>query len=199
MNFTKILTRFALSAFISLPMVYAANSQQIDGDGTTSVLADGKVFYKMPSTGAIVKRDVQLSVPSQGKGDVVLYVKSSSAEDSSTVAMIKADDFFSTHHNGRVVFYVVFKNPPHSPANTMKVFRGTYVRGTNVAIYSGEVFSRTYSSERSMRMVFTKDIIEFKTFDKVPSKFSYKAGFWFKAQVPAQAENENITFNGIWD
>lgn len=157
---------------VSLSLGFNAMSHH-EATGTTAT-ADGKVYYKMPTTQEIVKRSVQMKVPAHGKGD--LFLVAGDVE-------IKADSFFHKEHNGRVLFYVIFKNPPHSPANTIKVFRGTYVRGTNLAVYDGEVFARTYSSERAMSFISTKDIFELKNLDKVPTKFTYQAGFFFKAVV----------------
>lgn len=173
MNVRKLWKAALITGSLTLGMSVFADHHQ------GSVTADGKVYYKLPTTQEIVKRDVQLVVPAKGEGDVILVTKNSA---------LKADDFFSKEHNGRILFYVIFKNPPHSPANTLKVFRGTYLRGSNMAVYDGEIFTRTYSSDRMLSFISSKDIFEMKNLDKVPSKFTYQAGFIFKAMIPTQGQ-----------
>lgn len=153
----------------------------------SGLMVDGKVYYKISTTNEVVKRNVQLELPPEGNGDVYLHAGEH---------VVKADKFFHKKHNGRVLFYIIFKNPPHSPANSLKVFRGTYVRGSNLAFYDGEVFTRVYSSERSMSLLMTKDLLELEHLDMVASKFNYQAGFFFKAMIanPDEADKFLLEF-----
>jgi hypothetical protein len=102
----------------------------------TSIEAPGQVFYKMPS-GEIVNRDVSLVVPMKGEGDV--FLKYGAHE-------VKAEKFWTEHSSGRAVFYVSFVNPPGAPENTTVLFRGSYIRGTNRALYYGDMFKKIQSN-----------------------------------------------------
>ena len=94
-----------------------------------SIEAPGKVIYKMPNN-EIVKRDVSLRIPARGQGDVVLVGQNE----------LVADRFFSKEVAGRTVFYVVFSGFPGATEGQKSVFRGTYLRGSNKAIYYGNVY-----------------------------------------------------------
>ncbi len=98
--------------------------------GAMSVDAPGRVTYMMPS-GEIVQREMVLEVPAMGMGNVVLK----GSKESFT-----ADRFFSRKLHGRTVFYVVFSGFPASAENEIAVYRGTYRRGTNLAVYLGETY-----------------------------------------------------------
>ena len=78
----------------------------------------------------IVKRDVSLRIPARGQGDVVLVGQNE----------LVADRFFSKEVAGRTVFYVVFSGFPGATEGQKSVFRGTYLRGSNKAIYYGNVY-----------------------------------------------------------
>jgi hypothetical protein len=104
-----------------------------------SVEATGKVFYKKPS-GEIVQREMSLEVPSRGQGQVVLKWESGS---------LVADSFSSRQESGRTIFYVLFRNVPFAPAGTEMAFKGTYSRGTNVALYYGDLFSRLSGTDNA--------------------------------------------------
>ena len=94
-----------------------------------SIEAPGKVFYKMPNN-EIVKREVSLRIPARGQGDVVLVGNEE----------LVADRFFSKEIAGRTVFYVVFSGFPGAEEGQTSVFRGTYIRGSNKALYYGNVY-----------------------------------------------------------
>jgi hypothetical protein len=98
--------------------------------------APGKVFYKIPHTNEIVKREMSIKVPMRGEGEVVLV--SSSGHET------KTKNFWTTRKFGRTVFHVFFNaltNPtdPNSPSVSM-LFKGSYIRGSNKAVYWGDVF-----------------------------------------------------------
>ncbi len=95
-----------------------------------SIEAPGEMFYKMPS-GELVTRSAVLEVPSRGRGDVVLKGGSQN---------FVAERFFTKKRNGRSIFYVVFDNYPGRQEGEKAVYRGTYTRGSNAALYYGDVF-----------------------------------------------------------
>ena len=133
-----------------------------------SIEAPGKVFYKMPDE-SIVKRDVVLSVPSRGEGKVYLRNGRISVE---------AERFFSKKINGRTVFYVVFDQyPGQSNEDEALVYRGTYTRGSNLALYYGDVFkvNRAVSTEEEIHYGLTA----------LDNNYSpkYVAGFYFKYEI----------------
>lgn len=130
-----------------------------------SIDAPGKVFYKMPS-GEMVTRDVTLEVPSMGQGKVVLKGSNFS---------LTADRFFTVHHNGRAIFYVVFSGFPTSKEGEIAVYRGTYTRGSNLAIYYGDVFVGQDNQDDDAMVNALSDGND---------DFKYIAGFYFKAEVP---------------
>jgi len=146
-----------LMIFISL--FFSFHSQA----SLSSVEASGKVFYTMPDQ-SLVFRDVVLSVPMRGQGDVVL--KWSTGEQ-------VADSFFYRKQNGRTVFYVVFKNPPQAPQGTVLVLKGTYTRGSNLALYYGDMFTKSGNKFSQNEVVSL-------------NKWSYTGGFYFKADVPQE-------------
>ena len=134
-----------------------------------SVDAPGQIFYKMP-TGKIVTRDAVLQVPSRGQGDVVLKGNGQ---------YFKADRFFNKTVNGRTVFYVVFTEFPGARLGQEAVYRGTYSRGSNLAMYYGDVFvvSGNYASDQDLHRDLTAGDIN----SDDTAKAKYVAGFYFKA------------------
>lgn len=96
-----------------------------------SIEAPGKVFYKM-STGEIVKREVSLVVPAKGQGDVILKYAGKQA---------KAAKFWTAKKFGKTTFNVLFKDVPGAPKEWAALYTGAYLRGTNAALYYGDVYS----------------------------------------------------------
>ena len=133
-----------------------------------SVVADGKVFYQLPA-GEIVYRGVSLEVPARGQGDVVL--RGENSEEA-----VVADRFFSVESAGRVVFYVVFRDPPGSQPGTLGIWRGTYLRGSNQATYYGEVFTKPDPGTLPTVADAENGLI-------VDDEATYAAGFWFVAPI----------------
>jgi hypothetical protein len=121
-SMTKLLSRF-----LALGLLFALSDAAL----ASSVTAPGKVFYV--KDGAIVQREASLVVPSRGEGKVILKTQSMELE---------AAQFSSRQENGRTIFYVLFRNIPMAPAGTEMAFKGTYVRGSNLAVYYGDIFKR---------------------------------------------------------
>lgn len=128
------------------------------------VTAPGAIVLKNKA-GDIVKYDVSLFVPEKGKGQVVLT--------DSTGKTYTAHAFQSKHDKGRVVFSVLFLNPPGFPKKTAAIMVGTYVRGNNKALYYGDIFSRPYRSETEEELSLQMDGRE----------ATYLGGFMFSADV----------------
>lgn len=135
---------------------------------STTLDAPGKVFYKMPN-GEIVTREATLEVPARGQGDVRL--KGSHTE-------ITARRFFSRSHNQRTIFYVIFDEYPGQQQGDVAVYRGTYSRGSNMAIYYGDVFIMS-EEELAQDDLHAKLSEGSQTHDHV----KYVAGFYFRAEI----------------
>jgi len=91
----------------------------------------GELFYKKPS-GDIARRAVTLDVPSRGQGEVVL---SGNGFEWSTT------DFWSTEQNGQTVFTAAFQTE-FMGMKSVIAFQGTYLKGANEIIYSGNFYKR---------------------------------------------------------
>ena len=96
--------------------------------------ADGEVFYTLPS-GEFVEREVTLEVPSRGEGEVVL--RGSTTE-------LRTETFFTVQRKGKTTFYIVFETTSPNGKKAKKIFRGTYIRGTNKAVYYGDIYRKSY-------------------------------------------------------
>jgi len=133
-----------------------------------SIEAPGKIFYKMPS-GEIATRNVTLQVPARGQGEVILRGNQNE---------IVAERFFSRTQNGRTIFYVIFDEFPGRQESERAVYRGTYSRGTNKALYYGDVFVVTDGSSSDEDLHFSLSEVEEESPDA-----RYVAGFYFKAEI----------------
>lgn len=145
---------YPVSALVTALFVSAfsfANAPLNKQQAPASVEAIGRVFYKMPS-GEIVDRDVTLVVPFRGQGQVKLLYSRGEAV---------ADSFSTLKENDRTIFLVKFSRVPYAPPGTEMEFKGTYTRGTNKALYYGDIFA---SGEANRNLVYT-------------------GGFFFKADV----------------
>ena len=110
-------------------------------ENLVNVEAEGVIIAKTDD-GLLEQTEASLSLPPMGRGD--LFLKIPGHPD------IKAERFFSHRKNGRVVFYVIFNAPairevgvniPLERENEkFIVFRGTYTRGSNLALYYGDIF-----------------------------------------------------------
>lgn len=156
---------FAISALTVFSFATSAHAQ--------SIVAQGKVVYKMPS-GEIVFRNASLEVPSRGQGDVIL--RSGDFE-------LKSHAFKSHEQNGRIVFNVIFLNPPGAPENTVALYKGTYLRGSNLAMYYGDAFTGTYTDEQKAIQVLNSLKAETPLLETSHPELTYAAGFQFSAAV----------------
>ena len=91
----------------------------------------GEIFYKKKN-GDLVRRSVVLEVPSMGKGEVVLSGKNFEW---------RSTDFWSMKVKGQTVFTVTFKTE-FMGMKSLVALRGTYLKGKNEIIYSGDFFKK---------------------------------------------------------
>ncbi|MCX6124120.1 MAG: hypothetical protein NTV34_05140 [Proteobacteria bacterium] len=126
----------------------------------------GHFVYKMPS-GELVIRNATLDVPPRGQGKVVLKYSSGS---------IDSDKFRHRTVNNRVIFEVLFLNPPGAPANTAMAMTGSYFRGSNGVLYFGDAYVKSHVGGLTDSL-----INEFEAFDFTAegSNWSHSAGFEF--------------------
>lgn len=146
-----------------------AQGKGIDPDMSVMVEAPGHVFYK-DKEGALVKREVTLSVPPRGEGELVL---SADGWRASTT------HFFSQEVAGRIVFTAVFIKPFGEHSQSSLVINGSYVRGTNMAVYWGDMFKTKTEIEPEM-LASLKSSPSSALHDHC---FEHVGGFKFKADV----------------
>lgn len=77
--------------------------------------------------------------------------------------------------HGATVLTLVFKHP-HCDPNYNYAFTGTYVRGTNKALYYGNV----YRYKGALADLTTKEMANLENLLSV----EYRGGFYFKADIP---------------
>ncbi len=105
------------------------------GEGS-GIWAEGKVTYKHPN-GKLVNRDCEMFVPARGIGEVELKCGDFS---------VSSAEFSTVRVAGRAVFSIVFRNIEGAPSGSVAKYEGTYLRGTNRALYYGDVFSTNDSA-----------------------------------------------------
>jgi len=140
------------------------------------VTATGKVFYKNEA-GEIVKREATLTVPVKGEGEIVLASGQWSASTS---------DFFTVHRHGHKIFYVVFRNVGEQFAHKPVLLRGSYLRGSNLAAYWGDLFVGACPPALSVRAC--AEASEGEGEASWHARWSHVGGFAFKAPVGEQTE-----------
>ncbi|NBQ53244.1 MAG: hypothetical protein EBU49_06665 [Proteobacteria bacterium] len=173
-------TRILKSLAIAVVALFAvAGSQAMASPPAEgSVVAQGGVFYKMPS-GEMVLRDATLEVPARGEGNVILR---------SGLIEMTAHGFKTVHSHGRAIFNVVFLNPPGAPENTAVLYRGSYLRGSNAANFWGDVFIRTFSTSAALSAL-TKNpgvdalVSDFENSNDDGQEWKHGGGFWFNAKI----------------
>ena len=134
----------------------------------TVVQAPGDVFYKMQN-GEIVRSELTLEVPMKGQGDILLKTNTTD---------FKATKFWTEHKSGRTIFYMTFDNPPGAPENTKAIFKGTYIRGTNVALYYGDIYQIVSSVKQA------KEFSQLRPGHHQKEKdLKYIGGFFFKSPI----------------
>lgn len=134
--------------------VVATSGLAADSQGPKGVWASGGVTYKHPR-GYLVNRNCRLWVPARGEGQVVLNCQG---------YKMASSDFTTRTEEGRKIFIINFSDVPGAPDGTSAQYRGTYLRGSNKAIYYGDVFSQTES-------------------DAGKSDWTFAGGFKFSAPV----------------
>ena len=135
-----------------------------------SVEAPGKVFY-VDDAGVLVKRDVTLTVPERGEGEVGL---SSSKWTAST------SRFFTAKYHGRTVFYVVFDDV--GPKHNSLLLRGTYLRGSNLASYWGDMYTGHCPEGSSLESCVNI------AHHQGQKHWDHAGGFYFKAPVNSDSQ-----------
>jgi hypothetical protein len=135
-----------------------------------SIDANGVLFYQKGEGGEIAVRNMTLSVPPRGEGSITLSSQNSPFD-------LETERFFSKKKKGRTVFYVVFEGlrqpGTQGPGSTM-VLKGTYLRGSNKALYYGNVYKKKGGlSEKEMSDQYLSSLRGFK----------YGGGFKFEAPV----------------
>jgi hypothetical protein len=154
-----------------------AGNSAMAADGTAgSVVANGGVFYKMPS-GELITRDASLEVPARGQGDVILR---------SGDYTLTAHGFKTVHKGDRTVFYVVFVNPPGAPENFAVTYRGSYLRGSNGAKYWGDVFTKQFEKTGELADLLKNPGVDSLVGDLEldhGKPWHHAGGFWFAAKV----------------
>lgn len=109
-----------LSLFSSFTYLYANDHH--------NVIAKGRILLKNQKN-KIIPIKAKLSLPPRGKGPLFLLLRDHKP--------IKALNYFVERKNGRSIFYIVF---PYKTDDEHAIMRGTYTRGTNLALYTGEIF-----------------------------------------------------------
>ncbi len=137
----------------SIGFAHASDTAVKDKKG---VWADGYVSYIHPN-GELVNRECSLRVPVKGEGKVKLK-----CGDWST----KTNNFETYKSNGKTVFSIIFSDMKGAPEGTVALYSGAYMRGTNSAIYYGDVLSGN-SNTTSCNVV----------------DMNYIGGFMFKADI----------------
>ena len=144
----------------------------------SGVTAPGKVFYKTEN-GELVKRQMSLFVPERGEGNVVL---------SSENHTFETDQFFTVESKGRTVFYLIFPDPNHE--NHKKVFRGTYLRGSNAAVYYGDMYmaycNHDEDGEEELLNAESIEAAILSNSDDDEHQAHYLGGFAFKSMIVDQ-------------
>jgi len=125
--------------------------------------ADGGVFFKT-GQGDIAKYAATLFVPTQGVGNAQLTIGDKKAA---------SHGFRVEEQNGRSIFTVVFLDPLHTGKRVAYFLRGTYLRGTNVALYYGDIFAKGYQRGEEDTL----------TADRATTELYYVGGFGFRKQV----------------
>lgn len=149
-----------------LPYLIAALFIITHGQTAFSAEADGAVYYKLD--GEIVNRELSLTVPSKGEGSVTLQGGDIS---------LSTEDFFSFEKKGATVFYAVFhgRDSDGHFGGTM-VLRGKYLRGSNMAVWSGDIYTSEEELPYNVEASMVKDSCD-------EGKFSYTGGFFFHSII----------------
>jgi hypothetical protein len=161
----------SLSLAVAVGMALTCNSANAQ-ISTTSVQANGFVSYKMPS-GEIVKRNAVLEVPAHGQGDIIL--KSGGRE-------LRSRDFHVGHSGAQTFFIVKFDSCPQFDGRSI-VLHGTYLRGSNEALYYGDFYTRDGNSGDSSSGDWENLLSGERLSGGHPYGWTYRGGFYFRAPI----------------
>ncbi|MBD63730.1 MAG: hypothetical protein CME62_00860 [Halobacteriovoraceae bacterium] len=103
-----------------------------------AVPVDGVVTYKLDN-GNLVDREVTIDVPARGQGEVTLIGENME---------LKTTHFKSVEVMGRKVFTIFFTTD-FNGKKAVLVFKGTYMRGENYLIYTGDIY-KARASENNL-------------------------------------------------
>ncbi len=153
-----------LVLFLSLSFFTAGVLQANTSEGTLKVRG---TVYAMDGEGVIHKLVAKLLLPVRGEGDIVIHLHDLKHNKKKTVKALK---HFVTRKNGRSVFYIVF---PHEKAGEVVVMRGSYMRDSAVALYSGDIFVGELEEAASLSPENVS----------ASENFRFKGSFFFKKRV----------------
>lgn len=165
---SKILTSFLFLA----PLQAMGGTSPLEA----GVEAPGHVFYKTPD-GALVKRELTLTVPPRGEGEITLSTATWRASTS---------HFFSKEVAGGIEFTVVFAKPFPEHSESSLVLTGSYMRGTNAAVYWGDL----YKTKKPLtdQMIRLLEIPQLMT--RSAPFLRHVGGFKFKAEIMPETPSE---------
>lgn len=161
-------SRHLLAIGIGLSSALVAQAGQ--GSCGDAVDAQGKVFYVVPE-GDLVTREVTLTVPACGQGNVAL--------SSSSGWRVESNTFFTKKENGQTRFIVIFQNPKGDNPNKFLTLRGSYLRGKNLAKYWGDLYTVTFPEGTPNQLQEVERLTHLHHYG------THAGGFAFKAEVPA--------------
>ena len=162
-------------AVLGVSLIGVATAQAAKAECGDSVDAQGKVFYVIPE-GDLVTREVTLTVPACGQGSIVISSASGWRSETTT--------FFTKRHGDHTTFVVVFKDPQGDNPNRYLTFKGSYVRGKNLAKYWGDMYNLTLPETIQNKAVIVEGLLNTNLWHHYGS---HAGGFAFKADVPPPA------------
>ena len=143
--------------------------------GSASALEiPGKVFYSIKRTGDVVSRDMVLDLPARGEGDIVL--RSASRNFSMT-----AKKSFTKRKRGQKTFYMVYiMKAPDSVGGqkSAMIFKGTYLRGKNLATYYGDMYSKKINDDQEV-----EELEGLEEKEDCLEGYEFKGGFSFEIEI----------------
>ncbi len=172
LNSVRIMSKILVSLALCAPLQAMGGTVPVEG----GVVAPGQVFYKTPA-GPLVKRELNLTVPPRGEGEITL------STDKWTVS---TSHFFSKEIAGGIVFTVVFVKPFPEHSESSLVLSGSYMRGSNAAVYWGDLYkTKTPLTEPMIRL------LELTQLSPRGAPFLHHAGgFKFKAEITPETPSE---------
>jgi hypothetical protein len=168
----RIMSKILASLVFLAPLQAMGGTAPLDA----GVVAPGHVFYKAPD-GALVKRELNLTVPPRGEGEITLSTDRWSASTS---------HFFSKEVAGGIEFTVVFVKPFPEHSESSLVLTGSYMRGSNAAVYWGDLYkTKTALTDPMIRLL---EITQLSP--RVAPFLRHVGGFKFKADIVPETPSE---------